>query len=103
MKALSRLKDPAAIQPLVDVLAANPNPGQMDLNNALIRFGPAAEPAVLTLFMEKNSETRRQACVILQVIGTTNSLAALQNMAGDSDQSLSQAAADAIRGVKMRQ
>ncbi len=54
MKALGRLEDPAAIQPLVDVLAANPNMGQMDLNRALIRFGPAAEPAVLTLFTEKN-------------------------------------------------
>jgi hypothetical protein len=103
MKALGRLKDPAAIQPLVDVLAANPNLGQMDLNNALIRFGPAAEPAVLTLFTEKNLETRRQACVILQVIGTTNCLPTLQNMAGDPDQSLSQAVADAIRGIKMRQ
>jgi len=96
-KALGRLKDPAAIQPLVDVLAANPNMGQMDVNNALIRFGPAAEPAVLTLFTEKNTETRRQACAILKEIGTTNSLSALQNMAGDPDQSLSQAVADAIR------
>lgn len=102
MKALGRLKDPAAIQPLVDVLAANPNMGQMDVNGALIRFGPAAEPAVLTLFTEKNTETRRQACVILQQIGTTNSLPTLQNLAGDPDQSLSQAVADALRGIKMR-
>ena len=103
MKALGRLEDPAAIQPLVDVLAANPNMGQMDLNRALIRFGPAAEPAVLTLFTEKNTETRRQACAILQEIGTTNSLPTLQNAAGDPDQSLSQAAADAIRHIKLRQ
>lgn len=101
-KALGRLKTPAAIQPLVDALAANPNLGQMDVNNALIQFGPAAEPAVLTLFTEKNTETRRQACAILKEIGTTNSLLALQNMAGDPDQSLSQAVADAIRGIKLR-
>jgi len=102
VKALGRLKDPAAIQPLVDVLAANPSMAQMDLNNALIQFGPAAEPAVLKLFVEKNTETRRQACVILQQIGTTNSLPALENLAGDPDQSLSQAAADTIRLIKIR-
>jgi len=103
VKALGRLKVPATIQPLVDVLAANRNMSQAELNNALIQFGPVAEPAVLALLTEKNTETRRQVCAILQQIGTTNSLPGLLNLVGDPDQSLSQAAADAVRDIKKRQ
>jgi hypothetical protein len=102
VKALERLKDITAIQPLVDAMASNPNMNQ-DLNSGLIHFGPAAEPAVLTLLSERNTDTRRQACAILQEIETTNSLPKLQDMAGDPDQSLTQAASDAIRAIRLRQ
>lgn len=101
VKALQRLKDPAAIPPLVDLMASNPNMNQ-DLNTALIQFGSVAESAVLALLVERNTDARRQACGILQEIGTTNSLPKLQELTGDPDQSLTQAATEAIRAIKMR-
>ena len=64
-KGLGRLKDPRAIEPLVNLLAA----GQSDQPHyrpardnaaaeALVIIGGTAEPAVLALLKEKNIETR---------------------------------------------
>jgi hypothetical protein len=101
IKALVRLKDERAIEPLADAVAR----GQSgpDAVSALVGFGSAAEKSALQLFNEKNFETRRQACGVLQQIGTETSIETLQKTVGDPDQSLSQAAADAIRVIKSRQ
>jgi len=64
---------------------------------------PGAEKAVLTLLNERNVETQRQACTILQQIGTSDSLAPLQKLMTDADTSVSQAAADAVRAITQRQ
>jgi HEAT repeat protein len=69
----------------------------------LINIGPAAEKVVLGLLSERNTDTQKQACNILQQIGTAESLDALQKLVGDSEQSVSQAAVDAIRAIKLRQ
>ena len=103
IKALSRLKDERAIQPLVDLIARGSNMGNQDVTSALNNFGAAAEKPVLTLLNERNSETQRQGCAILQQIGTSESLEALQKLVGDSEQQTSQAAVDAIRAIKQRQ
>jgi HEAT repeat protein len=103
VKALSKLKDERAIQPLADLIARGGSMYGQDASSALMNFGAPAEKAVLELLNEKNADTQRQACNILQQIGTGESLDALQKLAGDSDQSLSQAAVDAIRTIKMRQ
>ncbi|MEY4916706.1 MAG: hypothetical protein RL616_619 [Verrucomicrobiota bacterium] len=102
-KALGRLKDERAIQPLVDLVARGSNMGAQDVTSALNNFGAAAEKSVLTLLNERNAETQRQACGILQQIGTGESLDALQKLVGDSEQQTSQAAVDAIRAIKQRQ
>ena len=104
IKALTRLHDPRAIGPLVEVIArgGNFNNISSDAGNALISEGPAAESAVLSLLDEKNVDTRRQACVILQQIGTRASLPALQKQMPDPDQQLSQAAVDAVRAINNR-
>jgi hypothetical protein len=102
-KALSRLKDERAIQPLVDLVARGSNMGGQDIASALNNFGAAAEKPVLALLNERNAETQRQACNILQQIGTGESLDALQKLVGDSEQQTSQAAVDAIRAIKLRQ
>ncbi len=103
VKALGRLNDPRAAQPLADVLARNGNMSSQDVSAALINLGVRAEKAVLGLLNDRNVETLRQACAILQQIGTNDSLDALQKLVADDEQSVSQAAADAIRAIKQRQ
>jgi HEAT repeat protein len=105
LKAIGRLNDEHAIAPLVDLIARGGQMNQMpqDITACLVAFGPAAEDAVLGLLSERNSDTRRQACTLLQQIGTDKSLEPLQKQVGDPDQSVSQAAVDAIRAIKSRQ
>ena len=102
-KALGRLKDERAIQPLADLIARGGNMYGQDANSALINIGAPAEKAVIALLNERSSETQRQACSILQQIGTEASLDPLQKLVGDSEQQTSQAAVDAIRAIKQRQ
>lgn len=103
IKALGRIRDERAIEPLTDEVARGSSPTQQDAYSALVSIGSAAEPAVLELLKDRNTETRRQACRILQQIGTNKSVESLQNLVGDADQSLSQMAAEALRAVKQRE
>jgi hypothetical protein len=103
VKALGRLKDERAIQPLADLVARGGNMYGQDASAALINIGAPAEKAVLGLLNERNADTLRQACTILQQIGTGASLEALQKLIGDSDQQVNQAAMEAIRAIKQRQ
>lgn len=103
VKALGKLKDERAIQPLADLVARGSNMYGQDASSALINIGAPAEKAVLALLAERNADTQRQACNILQQIGTGQSLEPLQKLIGDDDQSLSQAAVEAIRAIKLRQ
>ena len=110
IKALGRLKDKRAAEPLADALAM----GQMDQlqNNygrsgdaadALVRIGAAAEPAVLGLLKERNNATRWQACGILKRIGTAKSLPALKELSLAPSKELSEAASEAYRSIEARQ
>ena len=103
IKALGKLKDPRAAQPLADVLARNGNMFSSEVTSALVNLGAPAESPVLALLNDRNAETQRLACTILQQIGTDQSMDALQKLVADDDQSVSQAAADAIRSIKQRQ
>ncbi len=109
-KGLGRLKDPRAVEPLVNLVAT----GQGDQSyyqplrenaaaEALVRIGSAAEPAVLTLLKEKNIETRRQACAILKQIGTKKSLQPLKDLTVGPSKELSEAAAEAYRAIEARE
>ncbi|HTS16334.1 MAG TPA: HEAT repeat domain-containing protein [Verrucomicrobiae bacterium] len=103
IKGLARLKDDRAIEPLVDNIMRGSQPGQQEAATALMAMGPPAEAAVLQMFQEKNLETRRQACRILQQIGSTNSLDVLREQLTDPDQMLDQNAGEAIRAIKLRE
>jgi hypothetical protein len=109
-QGLGRLKDPRAIEPLVNLLAT----GQSDqpyyhparesaAAEALVRMGGAAEPAVLALLKEKNVETRFQACNILKQIGTKKSLGPLKDQTLNPSKELSEAAAEACRSIQARE
>ena len=102
IQALNRLHDDRAIEPLVDLVARGGSFNQ-EAVNALTGYGATAEPAVLTLFHERSTETRRQACAILQQIGTHASLDPLLKQMDDPDQSLNQAATQARQAINLRQ
>jgi hypothetical protein len=110
VKGLGRLKDPRAIQPLVNLLAA----GQSDqpyyrparesaAAEALVRIGGSAEPAVLALLKEKNIETRCLACNVLKQIGTKKSLGPLKDLTLNPSKELSEAATEACRSIQARE
>jgi len=110
VRALGRLKDKRAADALVDLVAAGPseqlqhgsfrNPEAAD---ALMRIGPAAEPAVLELLKERSNVTRWQACGILKHIGTKESLPPLKELTLAPSKELSEAAADACRSIQLRE
>jgi hypothetical protein len=102
VKALGKLKDERAIQPLADLVARGGSMYGQDAGSALINIGAPVEKAVIALLNERNTDTLRQACNILQQIGTSESLEPLQKLVGDSDQQVSQAAVDAVRAIKQR-
>jgi HEAT repeat protein len=102
VKALGRLHDSRAAEPLADILARNGNMYGQDISTALINLGTPAESAVIGVLNERNYETQRLACQILQEIGTSASMDSLQKALADGDSSVSQAASDAIHAIKER-
>ena len=100
-QALGRLKEKRAIDPLVEWVARGT--GDAAPVEALKLIGPAAEPAVLGLLRERNLETRRRACEILQAIGTSRSLEPLRTLRSTSDDTVSSAARQAIQEIEARQ
>jgi len=69
---------------------------------ALIKLGPASEGPVLALLKEKNIETRVQACLVLNRIGTKRSLGPLKELALYPNKALSGAAAEACQSIQER-
>jgi hypothetical protein len=102
LDALARLKDPRAIGPLADSIAR----GNFDSDyivQVLRGFGPAAELAALSLFKERHTQTRRQACVLLGEVGTRKSAESLREMMLDPDEQIAQTAAQALRAIQQRE
>ncbi len=102
VKALGRLKDERAIQPLTELVARGSSMYGQDASSALINIGAPAERAVIALLSERNADTLRQACTILQQIGSADSLEPLQKLVTDSEPQVSQAAVEAMRAIKQR-
>lgn len=107
IRGLARLKDPRASEPLAQLLASGIlNENYMrslrgsEVTDALVRIGPAAEPAVLALLNEKNIETRYQACVVLKSIGTKKSLPHLRELMASPSKELSDVAGEACRAIQ---
>jgi hypothetical protein len=101
IQALGRLKDPRAIEPLVEFVARGESE-RYAATEALKQFGPEAEAAVLGLFGERSLETRRAACQILEQLGTSISLDALREMMLDTDRQLRDLASQAVGAVAGR-
>jgi hypothetical protein len=101
IEALGRLKDPRAIEPLVEMIARGDNE-RYGAIQALTGFGPEAEEPVLGLFQEKNLETRRAACQILGTAGTARSLETLRAAMLDPDRQLRDVASQAVGEIMAR-
>ncbi len=101
MRGLGRLKDPRAIQPLIEYVARGGSDSHTAAT-ALENFGPAAEDQVLELLKEKHSDTKRAACGVLRKIGTVKSIEPLKQVMADADTFLSNAASEALRAIQSR-
>lgn len=101
IRGLGRLKDPRAIEALIECVAAGDSEAHTAAS-ALENFGPAAEDPVLGLLKEKHTSTKRAACGILRKIGTQKSLAPLKELIGEADFSLSNTASEAVRAIQGR-
>ncbi len=99
IRSLGRRKERRASEPLAEFL------GKFlvgrDAVQALKNIGPAAENAVLKRLSDPNREVRQQVCEILEVIGSKQSIPALEKMAA-SDGDLKGAAEKAIKAIGAR-
>jgi HEAT repeat protein/predicted nucleic acid-binding Zn-ribbon protein len=101
IKALGPLKDERAAEPITKSLEDFFEQGAAV--EALKQMGPAAETAVLPLLNHRDAGRRAQACDILKVIGTRQSLPFLAKVAAENNIFSSPAAKEAIRAIQARQ
>ena len=99
--ALGKLKDARAAEPLAK-LVAEPGP-RVQAISALRSMGTVAEKAVAGLLVHTESDVRREACGLLQEIGTAASLPALQTAANDPDKAVGSAAKSAVEAIQKRE
>ena len=101
IKALTRHKAQEAIGPISTKL------GDLFTRGPAVEFlkaaGPAAEPVVVKLLENLDPAVRREAASVLKVIGTKESIPALEKATSDPDVFAKNNARDALAAVKGRQ
>lgn len=100
LDALGRLTPAEGIAPICRHLAENPH--SFSARRALENYGPAAEDEVLKLLDHKDDTVISTACVVLQEIGTSKSLAKLQVLANTSSGLVRIRAQIAVDAIKAR-
>lgn len=100
MNSLGALKDSRAAVPLARRVQDETD--SMIAARAIQALGSPAEDAVLPLLKDKNEQVRREACQILQEIGTRKSIDALTPLAADSDAIFSMMARTAVLEIRSR-
>jgi predicted Zn finger-like uncharacterized protein len=100
MKALGRLKDERAIEPIAGRLEDPFDRGAAA--DALKAFGRAAEKAVLERLSHLDGGVRQEACRILEVIGTRESIPALKRVIEVGDAQAKGWAEQAIKAITAR-
>jgi hypothetical protein len=99
--ALGRLKDERAIEPIAERLEDFFD--RRPASEALKKMGPAAEKAVLKRLNHSDNQVRTTACDILKVIGTKESLPALQKVIAENDFFLTPKAKETVQVITARQ
>jgi hypothetical protein len=100
-KALARLQDERACEPLA--LHLEDFKDCHEAAEALKVMGPIAEKAVLKRLQHPDHWVRWEACKVLRVIGTKESLAALEKAAMEREGFVPDEARGAIQAIKARQ
>jgi hypothetical protein len=100
IQALGKLKDPRAAEPIASLLPDSLQ--QAEASQALQAIGPAAEKAVLGLLDREEVWLRVEVCKILKVIGTKDSVKALEEAAKAGNGLLTQAANEALNEIRKR-
>jgi predicted Zn finger-like uncharacterized protein len=99
-KALGQLKDARASEPVAERLE---DPfGRHEAAEALKAIGPAAEKAVIKRLHHRDMWVREAAIEIIQVIGTRESIPALEKVVAENDVFLTRPAKEAIQTIKAR-
>jgi HEAT repeat protein len=98
--ALGRLKDERAIEPVAERLEEFFD--RHDAAEALQAIGPAAEKAVIKRLHHRDMRVREAAIEIIQVIGTSESIPALEKVVAENDFFLTDTAKEAIQTIKAR-
>jgi predicted Zn finger-like uncharacterized protein len=101
IRALGRLKDERAVEPIADRLEDFFERGEAV--EALKKMGPAAEEAMIQRLRHTDGGVRQAACDVLKVVGTKRSLPILQKVAAENDFFLSPKAKEAIKAIELRQ
>jgi HEAT repeat protein len=97
---LAQLKEKRAVDLIAQRLAYDRD--RATASKALQKYGPAAEKAVLGILKHPNKEARKEACYVLQFIGTKDSVPALEEVAGSGNADLSRTAKAAVAAIKSR-
>lgn len=101
MKALARLKDERAAEPIAERLDEFFD--RHEAAEALKKMGPVAEDAVIKRLNHADNQVRMTACDILKAIGTAKSLPPLQGLIAEGDFILKHKAEEATKAIKARQ
>lgn len=101
MKALARLKDERAVEPIASRLEESFD--RMAATEALKNFGPAAEDAVLKRLNHHEVLVSWAVCDILKAIGTKKSLPALEKIVAGGDLARRHKAKEAMQAITARQ
>ncbi len=101
LKALSRSKDPEIIARVITLLG-KPGVDPRGVEEAIRRFGPLAEPALLDVLVNGDSRPRLLACRILGEVGTEKCLPDLRLAQEDNDRAVANFARNAVQALERR-
>jgi hypothetical protein len=101
LKALSRSRDPAIIARVVALLG-RPGVDPRNVEEAIRRFGPLAEPALLDVLINGESRPRLLTCEILGEVGTEKCLPDLRLAQEDRDRAVANFARTAVQALERR-
>jgi HEAT repeats len=98
IKALGKYDEPKAAEALIERFKED---GHL-VEEALKSMGPVAEPPLISLLRNPDSDLRRKACVVLKFVGGAATLKAMAALPADSDIGVRMAAQDTIRFIRLR-
>jgi HEAT repeat protein len=100
MLVLAQLKEKRATDLIAQRLAYDRD--RATASKALQKYGPLAEKAVLGMLSHPNKAAQKEACYVLQFVGTKESIPVLEGVAGSGNADLARTAKAAVAAIKSR-